>query len=30
MEALMVGGDLWIDQIAQKFTCFGVDGVNAF
>jgi len=23
MKALMIGGDLWKDQIAHKFICFG-------
>ncbi len=30
MKVLMIGGDLWKNQIAHKFTCFGVDGVNVF
>ncbi len=30
MEALMIGGGLPQNQIAQKLTCFGVDGVNVF
>jgi hypothetical protein len=30
MEALLVGGGLPWDQIAQKFICFGVNGVNVF
>jgi len=30
MKVLMIDGDLWKNQIAHKFTCFGVDGVNVF
>ncbi len=30
MEALIIGGGLPRDQIAQKLICFGVDGVNVF
>jgi len=30
MKVLMTCGDLWKNQIAHKFTCFGVDGVNVF
>jgi hypothetical protein len=30
METLTIGGGLSKDQIAQKFICFGVDGVNVF
>jgi hypothetical protein len=30
VEALIIGGDLPKDQIAQKFICFGANGVNAF
>jgi hypothetical protein len=30
MEALTIGGGLLRDQIAQKFICFGADGVNVF
>jgi hypothetical protein len=28
MEALMIGGGVSKDQIAQKLICFGADGVN--
>jgi hypothetical protein len=30
MEALTIGGGLLRDWIAQKLTCFQVDGVNVF
>jgi hypothetical protein len=30
MEALMIGGGLPRDQIAQKLICFGANGVNVF
>jgi hypothetical protein len=30
MKVLMIGGDLWKNQIAHNFTYFGVDGVNVF
>jgi hypothetical protein len=30
MEALVIGGGLPWNQIAQKLICFGVDGVNVF
>ncbi len=30
VEALMISGDLPKDQIAQKFICFGANGVNVF
>jgi hypothetical protein len=30
MEALMIGGGLPRNQIAQKLICFGVDSVNVF
>jgi len=30
MKVLMIGGDLWKNHIAHKFTCFRVDGVNVF
>jgi hypothetical protein len=30
MEALMIGGGLPQNQIAQKLICFEVDGVNVF
>ncbi len=30
MEALMIGGGVPKDQIAQKLICFGANGVNVF
>jgi hypothetical protein len=30
VEAFKIGGGLPRYQIAQKFICFGVDGVNVF
>ncbi len=30
MEAFMIGESLPRNQIAQKFICFGADGVNVF
>jgi len=30
MEVLTIGGGLPRNQIAQKFICFGADGVNVF
>jgi hypothetical protein len=30
MDALMIGGGVPKDQIAQKLICFGANGVNVF